>query len=239
MMKLSLAALAALPMLVAAPAGAQVVAAGVVPVEGTILDVSATGKTVRVPDLATIRAGVVTQAPTAAAALAANASRVARMLAALKGAGVADRDIQTATIALQPQYRYAENVAPTITGYQASNSVAVRFRDVARSGAILDTLVKQGANQIDGPTLSIDTPDAAQDEARVDAVAKARARAELYARAAGLTVARIVSISEAAADVPQPPMMMTREVRAQAADTQIAAGEQDVTVTVSVRFLLK
>ena len=240
MTRLTLAAalFAALPL----PAVAQVATQPAVMIDGTILDVAATGKTSRVPDIATIRAGVVTQAPTAAAALSENANRVDRVLAALKSAGVAARDIQTATISLQPQYRYAENQPPVITGYQASNSVAVRFRDVARSGTILDTLVKQGANQIDGPNLSIDKPEAAEDEARVDAVAKARARAELYAKAAGLRVTRIVSISETGGAQPNPPMPMPMMVKAQRgaemADTAIAAGEQDVTISVTVRFLL-
>ena len=223
------------------PAAAQVATAPAVMIDGTILDVSATGRTVRVPDLATIRAGVVTQAPTAAAALAANATRMARVLAALTAAGVETRDVQTSTIGLQPQYRYGENVAPVITGYQATNTVAVRFRDIARSGTILDTLVTQGANQIEGPNLSIDKPEAAQDEARIDAVAKARARAELYARAAGLRVDRIVSIAEGSADMPpQPmPMMMARAQASDAAESKVAAGEQDVAVSITVRFLLK
>lgn len=224
-----------------AAAEAQVVTAPVLLPEGTLLDLTATGKTTRVPDVAIIRAGVVSQSPTAAAALADNAQRMARVLAALKRAGVAERDVQTANIALQPQYRYQQNEAPVITGYQASNNVQVRFRDIGKSGAILDALVKEGANQIDGPNLTIDQPDAAEDEARTDAVAKARARAELYAKAAGLRVERIVSISEGGFAPPPPmPMMMARmAAAAPEADTKIAAGEQDVTVNVTVRFLLK
>lgn len=222
------------------PASGQVASTPAVMIDGTLLDVSATGRTTRVPDVATIRAGVVTQASTAAAALSANATRISAVLAALKSAGVADRDLQTANISLQPQYRYVQNQTPVLTGYQASNTVAIRFRDIARSGAILDTLVKQGANQIDGPSLSLDKPEAALDEARTDALAKARARAELYAKAAGLRVDRIVSISESgefAGPTPPPIVMMT--ARAEAADSKIAAGEQDVTATVNVRFLLK
>lgn len=136
--------------------------------EGTLLDVVAEGRVNRVPDIAVIRAGVVSQGATAAEALSANARQMASVLTALKAAGIADRDIQTATISLSPQYRYAENQPPVITGYQASNSVSVKFRDIARSGTILDTLVKQGANQIDGPSLTIDAIDTAMDEARVD-----------------------------------------------------------------------
>ncbi|WP_267347327.1 SIMPL domain-containing protein [Sphingomonas sp. GM_Shp_2] len=212
-----------------------------VPAAGTILDVSAEGRTTRVPDLATIRAGVVSQGATAAAALSDNAQRMTRVLAALKRAGIAERDVQTATVQLQPQYRYGENVPPVITGYQATNSVAIRFRDVARSGTILDTLVAQGANQIEGPNLSIDKPDAALDEARQDAVARARARADLYAKASGLRVLRIVSIAEGGSDAggPERPMAFAVSMRAKAdAPTEIAAGERDVTVSLNVRFLL-
>jgi uncharacterized protein YggE len=207
---------------------------------GTILDVTAEGRTTRVPDVATIRAGVVSQAPTAAAALGDNAARMTRVLAALRGSGVAPRDIQTATVSLQPQYRYTDGQPPAITGYQASNTVAVRFRDIAKAGAILDTLVAQGANQIDGPNLTIDHADAALDEARTDAVRQAQARAALYARAAGLQVARIVSITEAGQSdggEPRPPMIYARAQSV--AKTAIEAGERDLTATVQVRFLLR
>ncbi|WP_419807437.1 SIMPL domain-containing protein [Sphingomonas sp.] len=227
------------PMLLAmTPATAQTIES--VPVAGTILDVSATGRVSRVPDVATIRAGVVAQAPTAAAAVADQAGRMARVMEALKKAGVAPRDIATAQVELSPQYRYVENQPPVVTGYQATNSVAIRFRAIARAGRILDALVAAGANQIDGPDLTVDQPDAALDEARVDAVAKARARAELYAKAAGLHVRRIVSIGEGSVDAgsPRPPIMYARVAAAPQADTQIAAGEKDLSVTISVRFLL-
>ncbi|MDB5707766.1 MAG: hypothetical protein JWN66_4882 [Sphingomonas bacterium] len=232
------AALAALP-LTPAPAMAQVAPAIIA--DGTILDVTAEGQTTRVPDIATIRAGVVTQGATAAAALADNAQRMAGVLDALKRAGVAARDIRTASVGLSPQYRYADGQAPVVTGYQATNNVAIRFREVAKAGTILDALVKQGANQIDGPSLSIDEPDAALDEARVDAVKRAKARAELYARAAGMTVSRIVSISENGQNDGSSPPPILYAARAMSADksTAIAAGETDVTVTINVRFLLK
>ena len=210
-----------------------------VPAAGTVLDVTAEGRTTRVPDLATIRAGVVSQSPTAAAALTDNAQRMAKVLASLKRAGVAPRDIATSTVQLAPQYRYADNQPPVITGYQATNTVSIRFRDVAKSGTILDALVAQGANQIDGPNLTIDKPDAALDEARTDAIAQAKRRADLYAKAAGLRVSRIVSIAESGQDTggPAQPMFMARAAMAKDS-TQIAPGEKDVTVTLSVRFLL-
>jgi uncharacterized protein YggE len=153
---------------------------------------------------------------------------------------VAPRDIATASVSLQPQYRYADNQPPVVTGYQASNSVSIRFRDVAKSGAILDTLVAQGSNQIDGPTLSVADPDAALDEARADAVKRARARADLYAKAAGMRVVRVVSIGEAGQNDgggDRPPVVFARAMAADA-KTQVVAGEKDITATLNVRFLL-
>lgn len=238
---LATAAVITLSSIAVAPAFAQTmpVAPTVIP-DGTLLDVTATGKTTRVPDLATIRAVVVTQAPTAAAALSDNANRMSAVLSALKRAGIQPRDIATANVSLQPQYRYEDNKPPVITGYQATNNVSIRFRDIAKSGAILDALVAQGANQIDGPNLSLDQPDAALDEARVDAVKRAQARAQLYAKAAGLSVSRILTIAEGGEIAgPPPPMPVYRMAAAKAADTQVMPGESDVTVTITVRFLLK
>jgi uncharacterized protein YggE len=214
------------------------------PVDGTVLEVSATGRVVRAPDVATIRAGVVTQSATAAAALGDNATRMAQVIASLKATGIAARDLSTSNVSLQPQYRYADNQPPVITGYQASNSVSVKFRDIARSGAVLDALVKAGANQIDGPAMSLSQPDAALDAARADAVKRAQARAALYAQAAGMRVERILSINEAGESDggnPQPPIMARMGVSMQRADvsTTILPGETDVTATLNVRFILK
>lgn len=235
--------LAPLLALAALPAAAQTPALPLTPVppEATLLEVSAEGRTTRVPDLATVTAGVVTQAPTAAAAFAANAEKMTAVLAALDKAGVARRDTQTASVQLQPQYRYGDNQPPVLTGYQASNNVAIKLRDVGRGGRVIDALVTAGANQVNGPVLTIDQPDAAMDEARTDAVTRARARAELYAKAAGLRVERILSISEDGGDMPVPPRpyMMQRVVAAPAADTEMRAGEQEVTVRVAMRFLLR
>jgi uncharacterized protein YggE len=237
---LAIAAVLTLSPLTITPALAQGLPALVA--DGTILDVSATGKTTRVPDIATISAGVVTQASTGTQALADNARQMAKVLAALKVAGVQPRDVTTSSVSLQPQYRYANGEAPAITGYQASNTVSIRFREIAKAGKILDVLASEGANQINGPNLSIDRVDAAMDEARTDAVAKARARAELYAKAAGLSVARILAISEEGGA--RPPVITADGVRfaaepAPPPSTQIAPGEADVLVTISVRFLLK
>jgi uncharacterized protein YggE len=162
--------------------------------------------------------------------------------AALRRAGIEDRDIQTSAVNLFPQYRQDQNAgsAPQIIGYQATNEVTVRFRDVAATGAILDALVAQGANQINGPSLTIDKPEAALDEARVRAIAAGRARAELYARGLGLRIVRVVSVSESggyAAPPPMPPMAVMEMARA--ADTKIVPGEQKLQVTLAMTFELQ
>lgn len=237
---LALAALAAIPGVWGATSAAMAATPDTLP-DGTILNVSATGKTTRVPDLATINAGVVTQAATAAGALSDNSQRMARVLAAIKNAGVESRDIATSTVRLNPQYHYSDNQPPAISGYQATNTVTVKFHDIAKAGGILDALVAQGANQISGPNLSLAEPDAALDEARTDAVKTARARAELYAKAAGLSVSRILSINENGSNAGAPPprpMVMYARADAAAPKTEIEPGETDVTVTLSVRFLL-
>lgn len=209
-------------------------------ISGTRLAIVAEGGVTRVPDVATVTAGVVTQASGASAAMAENARRMAAAIAALKRAGVADRDIRTAALTLSPQYRYADNQPPALTGYQASNQLAVTLRDIKGAGPILDTLVAQGINQIDGPSLSVDAPEAAFDEARAQAIATARGRAQLYAKASGLAVRRIVSIEEQGGDAPQPPRpMMVMMARAkEGADTAVASGEQKLTVSVRVIFEL-
>ena len=209
-------------------------------ISGTRLDITARGDVRRIPDVAVISAGVTTNAADAASAMQDNANRMSRVLAALKKAGVASRDVSTSSINLSPQYRYVENQAPVIVGYQASNQVTVRFRDIAKSGTILDALVKEGSNQINGPMLTIDKPEAAQDEARMAAIKAARARASLYATALGMKVVRVVSISESEGYSGGPvPVMAMRSMDAAAEKTEIMPGEQSVTVNVSVVFELQ
>lgn len=209
-------------------------------IAGTRLDVSATGEVTRVPDIAIITAGVQTRAATAKAALQQAANRMARVRASLKSAGVADRDIQTSNINLNPDYLYEANKAPRLTGYNASNQVTVRFRDIARAGDILDALVAEGANSINGPTLTIDKPEAALDEARAKAIAAGRARAELYARAMGMRVVRVVAVSESGGSYPMPPsVVMMRAERDSAANTVIDPGESRLQVNVQMTFELQ
>jgi uncharacterized protein YggE len=209
-------------------------------IAGTRLDVNAAGEVTRVPDVAMITAGVMSRSPTASAALQDTADRMQRVLAALKRAGVEERDVQTSNVSLNPEYRYPENQAPQLTGYTASNSVTVRFRDLRSSGKILDALVAQGANQISGPNLVVDKPEAALDEARAKAIAAGRARADLYARGFGMRVVRVVAVSESggyyAPPPPAPPMAVMER---SAAFTKIEPGEQKLQVNLAMTFELQ
>ena len=163
-----------------------------------------------------------------------------RVRAALKRAGIADKDIQTSSISLNPEYRYVENQPPVLTGYRASNTVNVKFRDLKRSGAILDALVREGANQLNGPSLTIDKPEEAYDEARIKAIAVGQRRAELYARALGKRVVRILSVSEGGSSFPGPmPMAYARDAAMAVSKTEISPGTQDIQVTVAMSFELQ
>lgn len=207
-------------------------------IAGTRLDVVATGEVTRVPDVAIVSAGVVSRSSNASAALQESASKMQRVITALKRAGVADNDIQTSNVSLNPEYRYPENESPQLVGYNATNSVTVRFRNIGSAGRILDALVGEGANQINGPTLTIDQPEAALDEARAKAIAAGRARAALYARSLGMRVVRIVSVNETDAGNVQPPVPVMMQARAVPA-TKIEAGEQKLKVSVAMIFELQ
>lgn len=235
-----MAILAGLAMASPAIADAQAIAEPMNVIRGTRLDVVARGNSRQVPDVAVISAGVVTQSADAASAMAENATRMNRVIAALRKAGVSEADMSTSSVSLSPQYRYAQNEVPVVTGYQANNTLSIRFRDVGRSGAILDALVKQGANQINGPTMTVDKPEAALDAARISAIKAAKDRASLYAAALGLKVKRVVSVNESQdfAPNPMPMMAMARDAGAEA-KTEILAGESQIGVTVSVIFELE
>lgn len=208
----------------------------------TLLSISASAETSRTPDIATLSTGVVTQSTEANTAMRNNAVQMDKVMAALRAAGLAERDIQTSGINLNPQYKYADNMPPTIVGYQASNTVNVKVRELGKLGKVLDTLVAQGANQINGPTFGIDKPDPAYTEARIAAVKKAQAQAQTYADTLGMRVLRIVSINEGGSSGPQPvPVPVMRMMAApapMAKDTAVAAGESSVSVSVDMVFEL-
>jgi len=212
----------------------------------TLLTVSADGKSTRVPDQAVFSAGVTSEGKTAGEAMAANATAMNRVLASLKKAGLADKDVQTSNISLNPVYGQPVigpngqvTQEPRIVGYQANNTVTICSRDIKGLGKVLDALVASGANQVSGPNFQLADPAPANDEARVAAMKNARARADLYARAAGLRVVRIVSISEGGGYVPPMPVMYAKAAMAiDAAPTPISAGSVEAVANVTVQFEL-
>jgi hypothetical protein len=190
------------------------------------------------PDLARIEGGVTTEAKTAREASEANNVAMGRVLLALKGAGIEEKDVQTSRLSLQPQYaqnRPGSN-ANTITGYLASNRVTVRLREVNRLAGVIDTLVGAGANEIGGINFMVVAASKLLDEAREQAIADARRKAEIYARAAGVTLGLPIRISEDGG-APQP--MAYRKMSGLAASAPVAQGEETLSVSVSVSFAIK
>lgn len=253
--------------LAAAPALAQTSAT--VPISplgpnSALLSLTAEGRSRRTPDLALFSAGAVTVAANATEALADNSRKMNRVVDALKKAGIADRDIQTSAVSLQPRYTNPDleaqiraretrqpyvppTEAPRIIGYEARNSVQVRVRKLTEMGKIIDTLIAQGANEVNGPSFTLDEPRPAQNEAREEAVAIGRERAGLYARAAGMRVARILSISEGSGYYPVQQIVVTGSrfgapppppPPAPERDSPISPGELELGVSVSMQFEL-
>lgn len=205
----------------------------------TVLSVQAQGEARLAPDRAGLTLGVTAAAATAAAAQQAVARRMTAVVEALHRAGLSGRDLQTASLGLSPQYAYAEGRPARLTGYQASNAVTATVRDLARLPGVLDAATAAGADEVRGPDFGLADPQAAADAARRRAVEKLQAQAALYARAAGLRVVRLASLTEtgtATPDAPRP-MMFARAALAKAA-TPVEAGEVVVRVDVSATYEL-
>lgn len=244
-----LAALSALSLalpLAGTPAQAQEIEGLSVSPGSTVLSISGQGRSTRKPDVASFSAGVVTTGKTAGEALAANSTAMTKVFRALKSAGIADRDIQTSNLSINPVYGSRprnvdplEQEVPPIIGYRASNTVMVKQRKLDQYGKVIDTLISAGANQVNGPNFQMDDPEDALDEARRDAMAKTRERAQLYANAAGLKVRRILSISESGGYSPGPPVIYARMAADEAAPAPpVAEGEVEMQINVQVMFEL-
>jgi len=188
------------------------------------------------PDLAQIDAGVSTEAKTAREASEANNTTMGKVLLALKGAGIDEKDFQTSRLSLQPQYAPNRNGPNAIVGYQASNRVTIKLRDVTKVASTIDTLVGAGANNIGGINFMVSAASKLLDDAREQAIADARRKAEIYAKAAGVTLGSPVSISEEGAPGPMPFRKMAAGM---AASAPVAQGEETLHVTVSVSWAIK
>lgn len=207
-----------------------------------IITVSASGDSRAAPDIAMISAGVVTQAKTAAEAMAANAERMTALFAAIEKAGVEKKDLQTTSFSVSPQYPPYDSPQPrTIQGYEVSNQVTMTVRDLAKLGPSLDAFVTAGANQINSISFAIDDPKGAEAKAREAAVKAAEAKARTIAAAAGVELGRVLTVSEGGGYMPMPQFDM-RVAAAPAAPpppTPIATGEQVVSVSVTVTYEIR
>ncbi len=209
------------------------------PVQGALLTVNAEGLSEGRPDMATVNLGVTTEGQTAQAALQENARRMQALTQALRRAGVAERDIQTSNVSVHPQHQYREGQAPLITGYQANNTVSAKVRNVDSLGRVIDAAVGAGGNTVHGVHFAYQNPEGQLDAARRDAIAEARRRAELYADALGMQVARVVAVTEGGGYSPPIPMPVARMEMAQDASTPISPGQIETRVNVSVTFELR
>ena len=225
----ALAAAALASALLTAPALAQVIPPAAISVTGEA--------TVSVPpDLAEIDGGVTSEAKTAREASEANNAAMGKVLQALKGTGIEEKDIRTSRLSLQPQSAPNRSGPSAIAGYRASNRVTVRVRDVTKAASVIDTLVGAGANEIGGINFVVSQASKLLDEARERAVADARRKAEIYARAAGVTLGAPLSISEEGNSAPVP---YRRMAAGMAASAPVAQGEETLAVTVSVSWAIK
>ena len=189
------------------------------------------------PDLALIDGGVTSEAKTAREASDANNTAMGKVLLALKGAGIDEKDVQTSRLSLQPQSAPNRTGPSAIVSYRASNRVTVRLRDVAKVASVIDTLVAAGANDIGGINFMVSQASKHLDEAREQAVADARRKAEIYARAAGVTLGAPLSITEEGGNAP--PMPYRKMSAGMAASAPVAQGEETLSVTVNVSWAIK
>ncbi len=209
------------------------------------LSITGTGMVNAAPDMAVVTSGVITEAKTAREALDANTARMQQVIAILKEAGIEARDIATTGFNVNPVYtRYRPNPGeearpPTIQGYRVANNVTVRVRDLSNLGAVLDRVVSDGANSIGGIRFAIDNNEELMDKARAEAVTDAVRKAKILAEAAGIELGRILSLTEGhVARPPVPVMQMARADAVMAEPVPIEAGEQTLSVTVSITWEL-
>ena len=202
-------------------------------VRAPMINVTGTGTVEAAPDIASLTIGVTTQGETAVAALAANSAAMEAVMARLTAAGVEARDMQTSNLSVNPNWTGYDSSAPTISGYVAANLLTVTIRDLAGLGPVLDAAVQDGANTLNGLIFGFADPGPLLDEARKEAVADARARAELLATAAGVKLGRVLSISEG---TPEGGPMPMYKADLAAAPVPVAAGAMDVAASVTIFY---
>jgi hypothetical protein len=234
------ASLAALTL--ALPAAAMAAPTIEIEASGPVLELSIYESVAAQPDIATIGAGVITKARTATEALRLNSAEMAKVIEQLKKLGVAERDIQTTGINLNAMYDYDQTSRNQVfRGYQASNRVSVKLRQIAETGRVLDALVVAGATDLDGPNFGLENDEAAKDAARKRALERARARAEDYARQLGYASARVLTISESmsgSSPIPERAMMRASADMVAAAPPPVQPGMVSTGVGITIQYEL-
>lgn len=195
------------------------------------------------PDIAVVNAGAVTEARTAREALDANTKIMADAFAALQAMGVEERDMQTSRLTVEPRYTYfdssnGERRPPRVDGYSVSNQLRVRVRDLTIIGEALDALITAGVNQMGGLSFAVDEPDALFAQARQAAVADAMEQATMLTEAAGVSLGRVISISQNQARQQPPQPQMARMAMESADAIPVATGEQELTAMVTITWAI-
>jgi uncharacterized protein len=193
------------------------------------------------PDIGIVSSGVSTKSPNAADAMAQNAAAMTKLIVAIKAKGIADKDIQTSSINLSQDYDYSGDKGPTFRGYEASNSVTVRLRDIKKTGDIFDAMSKSGATNISGPSFSLENMEPLTEAARTDAMAKAAKQAAFYAKAAGYRTTRLLGISEGMeSNFARIQVMdvMDASAEAKSASTPVQPGEVTAAVSITLKYVL-
>ena len=204
---------------------------------GPVIELSISESVESAPDIATVSAGVTSQARTAVEAMQINAREMSAVIARIKALGIAEKDIQTSGISLNAQYDYdRQNQRQVFRGYAVSNRVSVTLRDVARTGPVLDALVAAGATDIGGPNFSIDDETAAKAQARKAALDTARERAMEYAGWAGYSDIRLLEVSESVSSNPPRLMMRSVAMAESALSTPVEPGTVASGVTITVKY---
>jgi uncharacterized protein len=193
------------------------------------------------PDLAVVTIGVMSTATTAREALDANTKAMQAVMASLTGAAIEARVIQTSNFTVNPRYDYGENNAqpPKVIGYDVSNNVTVTVRKLESLGAVLDSVVSAGSNQINGVMFQVSKPEATTDEARKLAVADALRKAKVYTEASGVSLGQVISLSEGGGYQPPVPMFKSMRAEGASADVPIAQGEQVIAIDVNFTWEIK
>jgi uncharacterized protein len=194
------------------------------------------GRVAVAPDVAQVRSGVTTTAKTVKESVETNSRTMAAVITALTESGIGQKDIQTSQFSLQPVYAAADQHSePKLTGYRVSNQVTARIRHIDKLGDVLERLTAAGATEIGSVEFLVSDPSKALDEARQEAIADARRKAEVYAHAAGITLGHVVSIEENAAAIPGS-MLPRMQALGAAPQVPIAAGDTTLHASATVGF---